>query len=41
MPVSTIRLEAIPPSPLQGLLRFDHYFSAAVHLLIVLRQVLP
>ena len=38
MPVSTIRLVTIPPSPLQGLLRFDHYFSAAVHLLIVLRQ---
>lgn len=31
MPVSTIRLVTIPPSPLQGLLRFDHYFSAAVH----------
>ena len=41
MSVSTIRLVTIPPSPLQGLLRFDHYFSAAVHPLIVLRRVLP
>ncbi|EDM98296.1 hypothetical protein BACCAP_03277 [Pseudoflavonifractor capillosus ATCC 29799] len=41
MPVSTIRLVTIPPSPLQGLFRFDHYFSAAVHPLIVLRRVLP
>ncbi|HCO27855.1 MAG TPA: hypothetical protein DIT54_00010 [Lachnospiraceae bacterium] len=29
---------AIPPFPLQELHRFDHYFSALVWLLIILRQ---
>ena len=33
------RLEAIPPSPLQRLLRFDLYFSAPVQTLIILRRL--
>lgn len=28
----------IPPSSLQRLLRFEHYFSAPIQLLIILRQ---
>ena len=37
---AAIRLVAIPPLPLQEFHRFDHCFSAPVHLLIILRQII-